>query len=199
MWALMTLSPEQLAVLILVDLAECSCSEAAELLDIPLGTVKSRLLAARTNMQRALGPKEQYLGAVPLAFFRRRALVRRLVDYVYPFGHLLLASLFFALYRPLPPEAPAVATGATHVIGASAAGVAKAAEVSGSATAPTPSPLSSPPLSSPPLSSPPLSSPPLSSPPLTTPAQRTAPSPDPFVVKPSSRRHSPVGGKGWSW
>ncbi|MDC3953621.1 RNA polymerase sigma factor [Polyangium jinanense] len=51
--ALKTLSPEQLAVLVLVDLAECSCSEAAELLDSPLGTVKSRLLAARTNMQRA--------------------------------------------------------------------------------------------------------------------------------------------------
>ncbi|MDC3955882.1 sigma factor-like helix-turn-helix DNA-binding protein [Polyangium jinanense] len=50
---LKTLSPEQLAVLVLVDLAECSCSEAAELLGIPLGTVKSRLLAARTNMQRA--------------------------------------------------------------------------------------------------------------------------------------------------
>ncbi|MDI3286660.1 sigma-70 family RNA polymerase sigma factor [Polyangium sp. 15x6] len=173
--ALKTLSPEQFIVIVLVDLAECTCSEAAELLDIPLGTVKSRLAAARTNMLRALGPKEQYLGALPIALFHRRALARRVFDYVYPYGHLLLASLFFALYRPVRPEAPAVATGAAHVIGASAADLVRATEVSG-----------------PPTNLAPVPAPP-------TPPAPSAASPDPFVAKPSGRGHRPFRGKGWAW
>ncbi|WP_170229090.1 RNA polymerase sigma factor [Polyangium fumosum] len=176
--ALKTLSPEQFLVLVLVDLAECSCSETADLLDIPLGTVKSRLLAARTNMMRALGPKEQYLGAVPIAFFRRRALARRVCDYVYPLGHALLASLFFVLYRPAPPEASAIAIGAARVLGASAADVARAAEVWGSTT---------------------NRPPPLSLPSTTAPVSSSVASPDPFVVKRSGQGRRPLRGQGWSW
>ncbi|MDI1436583.1 RNA polymerase sigma factor [Polyangium sorediatum] len=175
--ALKTLSPEQFLVIVLVDLAESTCSEAAELLDIPLGTVKSRLAAARTNMLRALGPKEQYLGSPGLlALFGRRVL-GAVGEYAYPLGHLLLAMLFFALPRPAPHTPHAVATGAARVIGASAADVARAADVSGPLTNPEP---------------------PAAAPATTTVVPRRGRAPEPFVVKPSGRRHWLVGGNGSS-
>lgn len=179
--ALNTLPDAQYDVLVLVDLFDFSCSETAEILGIPLGTVKSRLLAARANMLSVLGPKEQYLGSVvPLAMFGRRALARRLFDYVYPLGHLLLALLFFAVPRPAPPEPHAVATGAARVLAASADDVVKAAEIAASAVNPE-SP----------------------EPPVAPPAAATAPrpgtDPEPFNLVPPQRRRSPVAGKGWSW
>jgi len=56
-----SLAAPQREVLVLVDLEERSASEAAELLAIPTGTVKSRLRAAREAFRRAMArvPKSQ--------------------------------------------------------------------------------------------------------------------------------------------
>jgi RNA polymerase sigma-70 factor (ECF subfamily) len=46
-------------VVTLVDLEECSYTEAAEVLGIPIGTVMSRLCRARRALREALGPVAQ--------------------------------------------------------------------------------------------------------------------------------------------
>ena len=49
-----TLKPEQREVLLLVCVEEYSYQEAAELLQIPVGTVMSRLARARLQLQERL-------------------------------------------------------------------------------------------------------------------------------------------------
>jgi len=53
--ALGTLSPDQRAVLELAYFDGLSCSEIADKLTVPIGTVKSRVAAALTKMRHALG------------------------------------------------------------------------------------------------------------------------------------------------
>jgi RNA polymerase sigma-70 factor, ECF subfamily len=63
--ALDGLPAEFRTVLLLVDVQELNYQEAAQLLEIPIGTVKSRVSRGRQMMRVALG-----------AFARRRGLVR---------------------------------------------------------------------------------------------------------------------------
>lgn len=56
--AMEVLTPEERAVLVLRDLDDRSYAEIAEILDIPLGTVKSRLARARDVLARKLAPEE---------------------------------------------------------------------------------------------------------------------------------------------
>jgi len=50
------LSPKLRAVVVLFDLQGCSYEEIAEILHLPLGTVKSRLFNARARLREALKP-----------------------------------------------------------------------------------------------------------------------------------------------
>lgn len=52
--ALLRLSPEQRAILVLRDSRELDYEQIAEVLDVPVGTVKSRLFRARTALRDAL-------------------------------------------------------------------------------------------------------------------------------------------------
>lgn len=54
--ALAALDPRFRATLILVDVHDLSYAEAAAALDVPVGTVMSRLSRARQRLRRALGP-----------------------------------------------------------------------------------------------------------------------------------------------
>jgi RNA polymerase sigma-70 factor, ECF subfamily len=54
--ALNRLSPEHRAVLVLKDLEEQKYEEIAEILDVPIGTVRSRLHRARLELRDLLGP-----------------------------------------------------------------------------------------------------------------------------------------------
>lgn len=54
--ALAALSVDQRAALVLVDLQGFSVAEAAELLDVPVGTVKSRCARGRVNLAELLAP-----------------------------------------------------------------------------------------------------------------------------------------------
>jgi RNA polymerase sigma-70 factor (ECF subfamily) len=49
-----TLSPDRRAIFVMFELEEKSCAEIAELFDVPVGTVHSRLHAARSDFQKAL-------------------------------------------------------------------------------------------------------------------------------------------------
>ncbi|MGH7107426.1 MAG: RNA polymerase sigma factor [Acetobacteraceae bacterium] len=55
---LLALPPEQRLVLMLVTVEGLSYREAAEIADIPIGTVMSRLARARLGLMRALGESE---------------------------------------------------------------------------------------------------------------------------------------------
>jgi RNA polymerase sigma-70 factor (ECF subfamily) len=61
--ALLTLNPGQRAVLHEVYFADRTCNEAAVLLGIPVGTVKSRLYHALRRLRRALQEELQEVGA----------------------------------------------------------------------------------------------------------------------------------------
>ncbi|WP_029134722.1 RNA polymerase sigma factor [Sedimenticola selenatireducens] len=50
------LTPDQREVLMLVDLEACSYTEVADILDIPVGTVMSRLSRARQNLKQLITP-----------------------------------------------------------------------------------------------------------------------------------------------
>jgi RNA polymerase sigma-70 factor, ECF subfamily len=63
--ALEALDPKFRSVLDLVDLNDMSYREAALVLDVPVGTVMSRLFRARRQLALALG--EPVLGALPVA------------------------------------------------------------------------------------------------------------------------------------
>ncbi len=52
--ALNRLNPDQRAVVVLVDLQEFDYQEAAEILGVPIGTVKSRLVRARLQLRELL-------------------------------------------------------------------------------------------------------------------------------------------------
>jgi RNA polymerase sigma-70 factor (ECF subfamily) len=54
--ALETLPEEQRSVLLLVSVEDLSYAEAAKVLDIPVGTVMSRLSRAREKLSRAMAP-----------------------------------------------------------------------------------------------------------------------------------------------
>ncbi len=54
--AVSALDPRFLSALILVDVHDLSYAEAAAVLDVPVGTVMSRLSRARDRLRRALGP-----------------------------------------------------------------------------------------------------------------------------------------------
>ena len=55
--ALETLPEEQRSVLLLVSVEDLSYAEAARVLDIPVGTVMSRLSRAREKLSRAMAPE----------------------------------------------------------------------------------------------------------------------------------------------
>ena len=55
--ALETLPEDQRGVLLLVSVEDLSYAEAARVLDIPVGTVMSRLSRAREKLSRAMGPE----------------------------------------------------------------------------------------------------------------------------------------------
>ncbi len=54
--ALQTLTPEFRAIAVLCDILGLTPAEAAEILEIPDGTAKSRLFRARGELARALAP-----------------------------------------------------------------------------------------------------------------------------------------------
>ena len=64
-----TIPPEQRSVLLLVSLEDMSYAEVAKTLDIPVGTVMSRLSRARDRLVRLLGGARQHAG--PAATLRR--------------------------------------------------------------------------------------------------------------------------------
>lgn len=53
--ALNRLDPDQRAVIVLVDLQDINYKEAAHILEVPIGTVKSRLARARVQLRNLLG------------------------------------------------------------------------------------------------------------------------------------------------
>jgi RNA polymerase sigma-70 factor (ECF subfamily) len=53
------LSDDQRAVLLLVSVEGCGYRQAAEILEIPIGTVMSRLARARLALGRALGERKE--------------------------------------------------------------------------------------------------------------------------------------------
>ncbi len=61
--ALASLTPEERAVVLLVDARGLDYSEAGGILGIPVGTVASRLNRARTALRRALGPLHRAKGS----------------------------------------------------------------------------------------------------------------------------------------
>jgi RNA polymerase sigma-70 factor (ECF subfamily) len=63
--ALETLPEEQRSVLLLVSVEDLSYAEAAQVLDIPVGTVMSRLSRAREKLARAMAPEAAAPARVP--------------------------------------------------------------------------------------------------------------------------------------
>jgi RNA polymerase sigma-70 factor (ECF subfamily) len=61
--ALASLTPDERAVVLLVDARGLDYSEAGGILGIPVGTVASRLNRARAAMRRALGPLQRAKGS----------------------------------------------------------------------------------------------------------------------------------------
>jgi RNA polymerase sigma-70 factor, ECF subfamily len=61
--AIMALAPEQRAVIVLHDLEDLDYREVAAALEIPLGTVKSRIHRARLELARHLGHLREHSGA----------------------------------------------------------------------------------------------------------------------------------------
>jgi len=62
--ALLALSDEQRAVLLLVGLEQLSYAEAAAVLDVPIGTVMSRLARAREQLRQLLSQEPRAAGAL---------------------------------------------------------------------------------------------------------------------------------------
>ena len=58
-WSIRSLPVREQQVLALCDLSGLSYAEAAQALDIPIGTVRSRLSRARTTLRHLLGPPTQ--------------------------------------------------------------------------------------------------------------------------------------------
>jgi RNA polymerase sigma-70 factor (ECF subfamily) len=63
--ALDRLAEEYRTVVVLIEVNGCSYAEAAEILAIPIGTVRSRLSRARSTLQRALWKQAQAAGLQP--------------------------------------------------------------------------------------------------------------------------------------
>jgi RNA polymerase sigma-70 factor (ECF subfamily) len=57
--ALLRLSPEQRAILVLRDARDLDYEQIAEVLDVPVGTVKSRLFRAREALRDAIESGDQ--------------------------------------------------------------------------------------------------------------------------------------------
>ncbi|GAB3545858.1 sigma-70 family RNA polymerase sigma factor [Noviherbaspirillum agri] len=64
--ALARLSPEHRAVIVLVGLEQLSYQEVAEVLNVPIGTVMSRLARAREQMRKLLSEQPVAAGISPL-------------------------------------------------------------------------------------------------------------------------------------
>jgi RNA polymerase sigma-70 factor (ECF subfamily) len=64
------LPPAYRSVLTLIDIQELDYTEAAQILNIPLGTVKSRLARARLQMMKRLRSPSEYPGAIGSAAAR---------------------------------------------------------------------------------------------------------------------------------
>ena len=64
--ALDRLAPEQRAVFLLTTLGELSYQECAEIVDVPIGTVMSRLFRARKQLQEELSTYARERGIAPL-------------------------------------------------------------------------------------------------------------------------------------
>ncbi|HZW13011.1 MAG TPA: sigma-70 family RNA polymerase sigma factor [Noviherbaspirillum sp.] len=64
--ALARLSPEHRAVIVLVGLEQLSYQEVAEMLNVPIGTVMSRLARAREQMRKLLSEQPAAAGTSPL-------------------------------------------------------------------------------------------------------------------------------------
>ncbi len=63
--ALDCLSPEHRAVIVLIGMEQMSYQEAAEVLDIPLGTVMSRLTRARARLRELLSDRPAAADSAP--------------------------------------------------------------------------------------------------------------------------------------
>ncbi|TKC96420.1 RNA polymerase sigma factor [Polyangium fumosum] len=130
----------QVAVLYLVCVEERSHEEAGAALGISEDAAKMALSRARKYLRLRLGNAPFVIvPPVPLATLERRALLQRLFDYVYPFGHAwaaLMAVVFYPFMSreaaPAPAELHAVATGPARVIAASAADIVRVAAPSSS-------------------------------------------------------------------
>lgn len=59
-YSLSTLGPEEQQILTLCDLAGMPYKDAAAVLDVPVGTVKSRLSRARASLREAMGPEHTW-------------------------------------------------------------------------------------------------------------------------------------------
>ncbi len=64
--ALLKLSEDQRQVILLVGLEQLSYSEAATILNVPIGTVMSRLARGREQLRRMLAREPRLTGAAPL-------------------------------------------------------------------------------------------------------------------------------------
>ncbi|MDI3284802.1 RNA polymerase sigma factor [Polyangium sp. 15x6] len=130
----------QVDVLYLVGVEERSHEEAGRVLGISEDAAKMTLSRARKYLRLRLGNDPfVILPPVPLAVLERRALLRRLFDYVYPLGHVWAALMAIVFYpfmsrepAPTPAELHAVATGPARVVAAAAADVVRVAAPSSS-------------------------------------------------------------------
>jgi RNA polymerase sigma-70 factor (ECF subfamily) len=99
--ALEALPEHHRAIIMLSDLEGLSYREIAEVLDIPMGTVMSRLHNARKRLRQVLGPLLVALLALVLAWPAGAAFAQQVVRFG---AHVLLAGDDLKSGEPLPPD-----------------------------------------------------------------------------------------------